>query len=492
MHAQRCLRITTPAGVGYKRREMGDLQRYSVTKGAWLETAAEGGESASLTGRPAPRSGHVATAIGPNTMLLHGGWNGVSAYTDAWLLDTLWLRWTPVSTGSYAPGQELALPLRWNAAAVCVQAVPYPQVFVFGGSGVLPDGSEAAPGSASVPSTGRDGPSSGGTKSVSLSTTKPEGSFLSDIRVLDTGTWTWRDLTQVAAAASSSRGAAVDNASSTGTKHITAAAPVQSPAAASALVPVPKPRADASLVYDAAGKRLLLWGGWANRWLGDAWALPVATVVGPPYCITSLSPTLGPLTGEQALVITGQGFEKGVPVTVRFALSGSSGRKFVDATGTCTSTTTIELSTPNGDHVGAGVMDVRVSIKGQAFTITSAPYTYFAVTSGPRSFAFGPGVLLNGNRVAVPTLFAIQARDTASHDRLTGGDQWHVSVTTVPSAAAAAAHHGRAPAAVPMDVKVTDSGDGRYIVAFTPTTAGAWGGTNTSAPVGSPFPNSPL
>ena len=107
-----------------------------------------------------------------------------------------------------------------------------------------------------------------------------QGSFVNDIAVLDTGSMIW------------------SYPETTGSP--------------------PLPRADSVLAYDAKGSRLLLFGGWANRWFGDIHALDVGSVVGPPYAIMGIEPSIGPITGQQQVNIEGIDFVDTPSVTVRF------------------------------------------------------------------------------------------------------------------------------------------------------------------------------
>lgn len=40
------------------------------------------------------------------------------------------------------------------------------------------------------------------------------------------------------------------------------------------------------------------------------WVLPVGNITGPPYAITHIKPTVGPLTGKTKLSIYGAGFKE--------------------------------------------------------------------------------------------------------------------------------------------------------------------------------------
>ncbi len=238
----------------------------------------------------------------------------------------------------------------------------------------------------------------------------------------------------------------------------------------------PKPRADTAMVYDPEGKRLVVFGGFANRWYSDVHAMNVAryasatppclvvfffvclfgsnrsmcvcmcvcacsiargvpcsllsvpalcdrSVIGPPYAITGIEPGIGPVTGNTPLIIHGLGFDEGQAATVRFTL----GKKFVDALGTCTSATTIAVNAPGFEHIGPGKVVVRVSLRGQQPTITWEEYTFFDVTEPANCLAFGPGVL-NGCAPGVPVEFYVQSRDRNDQERSSGMDEWDITV----------------------------------------------------------------
>ena len=45
-------------------------------------------------------------------------------------------------------------------------------------------------------------------------------------------------------------------------------------------------REDTAWAYDSRSSSLLLFGGWANCWLGDLLKLNVSSIIGPPYACT--------------------------------------------------------------------------------------------------------------------------------------------------------------------------------------------------------------
>lgn len=49
------------------------------------------------------------------------------------------------------------------------------------------------------------------------------------------------------------------------------------------------------------------------------WMLPVGNITGPPYAITHIKPTVGPVTGKTKLSIFGAGFKESYgQITVKF------------------------------------------------------------------------------------------------------------------------------------------------------------------------------
>jgi len=82
----------------------------------------------------------------------------------------------------------------------------------------------------------------------------------------------------------------------------------------------PKGRENACLFWDSSDSRLVLFGGWSNTWLGDAWALKVNLITGPPYAVYNITPNKGPQTGKTKTKIVGDGFKDSNTV-IRFSYS---------------------------------------------------------------------------------------------------------------------------------------------------------------------------
>lgn len=406
-------------GSGFQRKDFNDVHRLHLPSMTWVAT-----DPAAITGTPPePRSGHVAVTR-ENCMIVIGGWSSSAQYNDVHILDCEKMAWSTVPEAKFGP-------FRWNHAGLSIPSVPNWQVFVFGGSGAAsPETGDADAAGAGASSSS----AAGGKPGPGGAANKDKGAFLHDMHVLDTGSMRWSDLTTTAV--SKGRGC------------------------------FPKHRADAQMCYDTVNKRIILFGGWANRWFNDAWALPVASIIGPPYAVLGVEPAIGPVTGQQKITVKGQGFETGNNCTVRFL----SGRKHADASGMCVSATAIEVVTPSFDALGPGAVDVRVSMRGQPMTITSKPYTLFNVTQASHCFAYGPGVL-SGCVAGSATSFYIQARDTAGADRTTGGDEFAVRVVRL---TAEGTEDKKDPLAVVQGVTVTDEGTGRYLVSYTTPAAGQY------------------
>jgi dynein heavy chain, axonemal len=92
---------------------------------------------------------------------------------------------------------------------------------------------------------------------------------------------------------------------------------------------LPPAREYTSVAYDSKNYRVIVFGGWANEWLDDAYGLNVSSIVGPPYAITEIIPNLGQLTGGTPLVVKGVGFRDSADIKIRFIC----GKSFTDVSG---------------------------------------------------------------------------------------------------------------------------------------------------------------
>ncbi|CAE7926617.1 ODA11 [Symbiodinium sp. KB8] len=129
--------------------------------------------------------------------------------------------------------------------------------------------------------------------------------------------------------------------------------------------------------------RLIMYGGWANKWLDDCWQINVASIVG--YAIVQVDPPLGPVK------ISGIGFLS-VPgaAVVRFsAVTDPAGGRFsVEAQGQL-----------------LGCLQLRLCVE----PVQVADYHYFLNTiPDMQSLCYGPGLLVDQQAEAT---FMIQARN---------------------------------------------------------------------------------
>jgi len=277
--------------------------------------------------------------------------------------------------------------------------VPFWKVFIFGGnSGNLNDGGN------------------------------PQGDYLSDMIVLETGSMTW------------TRPTTLGNQ--------------------------PSARGETPIVYDPKGSRIFTFGGWSNRWYGDFFLCKVADVVGPPYSIDSISPPKGPVTGSTQCTLSGKGFRSGGNVaTVRFACV----KGFMEAPGEVQSDTTIVFNTPNFEKYGAQVTECRVSVGGKSMTNSIASYQFFSVASCEHTLCFGPGVI-TGCVANIPVTVIIQARDATGANRICGYDKFTVTVGQI-----GPIKDGKKTLDYIQDAPtVVDQEDGTYLVNFTYPQGGSY------------------
>jgi len=184
----------------------------------------------------------------------------------------------------------------------------------------------------------------------------------------------------------------------------------------------PSPRADTAMEFDSKLSKLLVFGGWQGEWMNDLYFLDVGSIVGPPYAVTDVYPTLGPITGGTSMEILGIDFVSG-DVVVRFA----SKKGFIDVKGVFLNHSKITVVTPNFQQFPAATVDVRVSLNGDSFTTTFGKFTYFPVTSARYTLIYGPG-LLDGGAANEEAMFFIQARTAENQNRTTGGDEFKVEI----------------------------------------------------------------
>jgi dynein heavy chain len=177
----------------------------------------------------------------------------------------------------------------------------------------------------------------------------------------------------------------------------------------------PPSRSDTCMAYDPKGSRLVVFGGWANKWLDDIYTLDVGNIVGPPYAIIDMSPNMGPVTGGTEVTIVGIDFINTTDVIVRFG----SVRNYIDVPGTILSQSKIVCVSPDFTRFPPEAIEVRVALNGDSFTTTYQRFTFFSVTNAMKSIMYGPGIL-NGCAIMEDVSFVIQARDDQNQNRTTG------------------------------------------------------------------------
>jgi dynein heavy chain len=187
---------------------------------------------------------------------------------------------------------------------------------------------------------------------------------------------------------------------------------------------VPSARESPATFYSLDDQRIYVFGGWANDWLNDMWMLPVGNITGPPYAITSIKPTVGPVTGKTKLSIFGAGFKESYGnITVRFF----GGKTPIDAQGVFKDENLIECETPSFENFGPKKCEIRVMCGRYDLTITSAEFTYYLNTKADQTICFGPG-LLEDNYTEAETMFIIQSRNSEGANRTTGSDEFKVKI----------------------------------------------------------------
>ena len=256
----------------------------------------------------------------------------------------------------------------------------------------------------------------------------------------------------------------------------------------------PLPRSDSPMAYDPEKGSFLIYGGWHHAWHGDMHVIDVVEVVGPPYSVESIEPTIGPVTGSTLCEIKGMGFSSvSGDVCVRFACvkgyeEGSKGEVVDDET--------IYFETPNYENFGPLEVEVRVAIGSKPLTNSKVNVSYFSVTDAGQCLAFGPG-LTDGCVAGAPTTICIVAKDRMGTNRDCGMDEFSIRIEPPPPDEAAAgldetaileqskaadgfeeAYAIEAQETAEDELKVMveldDVGDGTYVAAFTPTTGGLY------------------
>jgi dynein heavy chain, axonemal len=216
-------------------------------------------------------------------------------------------------------------------------------------------------------------------------------------------------------------------------------------------------RSDAAWDFEKKGSRLIMFGGWSNKFLNDMYSLDVSGIVGPPYAVKSLEPFSGPLSGNTKLIISGMNFPESPQVQVMF----TNGKNQEIVKGDFISSSKISCESPSWDKYGAGDVEVRVSVRGEGFTVNRVRWTYYINTKPQKCTAFGPGIF-EETIWGFPASFLIQAKDMLGKDRLSGGDEFTVHVK----------HESDDKKLIP--VSITDLKDGTHDVSYIPRKEGKY------------------
>ena len=227
----------------------------------------------------------------------------------------------------------------------------------------------------------------------------------------------------------------------------------------------PISRADTEMIYCASFGKLILFGGWSNRWHDDVCACDVSQIVGPPYTISAIEScdwkrAIGPITGNSSMILKGSEFRPYVGNTacVRFACS----RGFLEVSGEVIDKETVSLRTPHFERFGPVRAEISLKLGSQAFTNVALDFNYFSVTDFSKTVAFGPGLLMNMAHGSV-VKFIIQAKDKNGLDRVCGMDEFRVEVSFV----------GEHETTLVL-YSLRDQGDGTYLVEYTPVLQGTY------------------
>ena len=387
-------------GDGFARRDFNDMHVFSASSRdiKWSHIPIK-----ERTPAPHPRSSHSAVVV-KNCIIVHGGWNAKQQFSDTWVFDTNTLIWSCIDPAHGAP--------RWGHSALAVEAIPTVKMIVFGGS--LGDTGERA---------------------------RVQGSFTSRVDVFDNlGPSSELVVTRnpnqdseggEAGAATGDGGASTPavSAGDGGVRDVAGNASWQ-PSVNVLGEAAPTPRSDTLAAYDARHSRMLVFGGWSNRWLDGLYSLDLSALVGPPYAVLDIEPGSGPVTGGQSLAIHGEGFLEDTDITVRF--QRGKGSAFEEATARYVSPTRIVVDTPAFERLGPGKTQLRVRQGAMELTNTFQEYTFHSVTDASHSLAFGSGVL-DGGAAETPAYVVVQARDSENKPRSTGEDNFTVSVKWIPT-----------------------------------------------------------
>ena len=224
---------------------------------------------------------------------------------------------------------------------------------------------------------------------------------------------------------------------------------------------LPESREDAAMVYYQHSKNLLLFGGWNNEWFGDIYGICVSAIVGPSYSVKSVYPNMGRISGNQEITLYGSKLSNG-NITVYFIL----GAKYAQTTGTLIDDTKLTFMTPvfsepsfiNPGTRFQGTKDCEIYIKIDNEELSTNPikFSIYYDTDAGKSIFFGPACITGGTP-GVPTSLIIRARNDENENRLSGLDNFEVTVVSENDMTKS------------IETKIVDNNDGTYLCTFTPT-----------------------
>ena len=223
---------------------------------------------------------------------------------------------------------------------------------------------------------------------------------------------------------------------------------------------LPESREDAAMIYYQHSKNLLLFGGWNNEWFGDIYGICVSAIVGPSYSVKSIYPNMGRISGNQEITLFGSKLSNG-NITVYFIL----GSKYAQTTATLIDDTKLTFMTPvfsdpsfiNPGTRFQGTKDCEVYIKIDNEELSTNPikFSIYYDTDAGKSIFFGPACITGGTP-NVPTSLKIRARNDENENRLSGLDNFEVTVVSENDMTKS------------VETKIQDHNDGTYTCTFTP------------------------
>ena len=418
-----------------------DVWIYDTKNKAWTELRVEASEAEDV---PAPRAHHAATVVG-DKLYVFGGYGGHGkAYDDMYVLDfgtalekpetvteKVAPRWSKPTLKGKGPTPRFDHTMTW-----------FPdRLAILGGRDNMTMHSDVHHLDLETMSwldEGKDQPkpyamevanhqlmaieSVPNYKMFCLTGKKGQNSYLNQVDVMDCGSMVWN----------------------------TPAAIGEPPIA----------REDTAMAYDPKTCKVLLFGGWSNRWLGDTWTLNVSPIIGPPYAVFNVTPDIGPVFGETEVTIHGMQFKEAEKIEVCF----KTGKNEVISKGTFVDSTKITCLTPNFEDFGAVDVEVRLNINNEGWTVNKMRFRYFANTSAKNCLAFGPGLNpATAAKYGVEIPFLILAKDTCNAKRTSGGDEFIVEVSKEGD-----------PRAPKGTVRLVDQDNGIHEVYYSVPTAGRY------------------